>query len=85
MPALDNVEMYKYTKFYQNSPCGSRVISVFANCSLTALERTHAPIIVQTCGLCNLFCIKNYICDPKLSNRGIHYFYIHNKKSKDRM
>ena len=53
--SLDNVEMYKYTKFYQDIPCGSRVISVFANCSLTGFGRTHTPIIVQTCGLCNYF------------------------------
>ena len=52
--SLDNVEMYKYTKFYQNIPCGSRVISVFANCSLTALGRTYTLIIVHTCGLCNV-------------------------------
>ena len=29
---LHNVEMYKYAKCYQISPCGSRVISVFNNC-----------------------------------------------------
>ena len=29
--SIDNVDMYKYGKFYQNIPCGSRVISVFAN------------------------------------------------------
>ena len=28
--SLDNVDMYDYAKFYQNMPCGSRVISVFA-------------------------------------------------------
>ena len=27
--SIDNVKMYKYAKFYQNIPCGSRVISVF--------------------------------------------------------
>ena len=29
--SIDNVDMYTYAKFYQNIPCGSRVISVFAN------------------------------------------------------
>ena len=51
--SLDNVKMYKYTKFYQNFPCGSRVIGVFANYSLTVLQTTHTPIIVHTCELCN--------------------------------
>ena len=36
--SLENVEMYKYTKFYQNIPFGSRVISVFANCSLMSFK-----------------------------------------------
>ena len=27
-----NVDMYKYTKFYQNIPSDSRVIIIFANC-----------------------------------------------------
>ena len=36
--SLDNVKMYKYTKFYQNIPCSSRVISVFAYCSLTGFK-----------------------------------------------
>ena len=27
--SIDNVEMYKNAKFYQNIPCGSRVISVY--------------------------------------------------------
>ena len=44
------VVMYKYSQFYQNIPCGSRVISVFAN----GLQTTHTPIIVHTSsGLCN--------------------------------
>ena len=43
-PLIDNVDMYKYAKFYQNIPCGSRVISVFANCRLTD-GRTHTVII----------------------------------------
>ena len=45
---IDNVEMYKYTKFYQNIPCGSRVKSVFAN----GLQTTHTPIIVHTSSGC---------------------------------
>ena len=38
---------------HQNIPCGSRVISVLANCRRTDDGRTHTVIIVQTCGLCN--------------------------------
>ena len=67
MPVVRNFEMYKYTKFYQNIPCGSRVISVFANCSLTGFGRTHTPVIVQTDGLCNTanavstLCYENFL------------------------
>ena len=41
----NNVDMYKYAKFYQNIPCGSRVISIFANCEWTDVY-THTVIIV---------------------------------------
>ena len=61
--SIDNVDMYRYTKFYQNIPCGSRVISVFANWRRTNRQtdrqtetdqRTHTVILWQTCGLCNM-------------------------------
>ena len=45
---------FKYTKFYQNVPCGSSVISFSLTVSLTVDGRTHTGIIVQTCGLCNI-------------------------------
>ena len=74
--------MYKYTSFYQNIPCGSRVISVFADCSLTAFGRTHAPIIVHTYGFCNLF---QYCTTLKLNSvkqfKGFLASVIHLKKS----
>ena len=39
---LANVDMYKYPKFNQNIPCGSRVMSIFTN--LTD-GQTHTVII----------------------------------------
>ena len=39
--SLDNVDMYKLAKVHQNIPCGSRVISIFANCGRTD-ERTDS-------------------------------------------
>ena len=39
---LDNVKMYKYAKFEQNLPFGSRVMSVFKGYELTTTGRTDA-------------------------------------------
>ena len=44
----DNVDMHTYAKFDQNIPCGSRVLSIFAN------RLTHTIVIVHICGSCNL-------------------------------
>ena len=29
IPELSNVKIHKYTKFVQNTPCGTRVMSIF--------------------------------------------------------
>ena len=70
--------MYKYTNFYQNIPCGSSVISVFAICSLTAFGWTHTPIIVHTCGLCNVTDI-GFVSNRILNSCCIHVIVIANK------
>ena len=64
--SLYNAKLYKYTKFYQHIPCGSRVLSVFSNCSLTTFGRTHTPKSTRAgCLACAdniIFWLTRYLC-----------------------
>ena len=48
--SIDNIDIYKYANFYQNIPCCSRVISIFANWRRT--DRQTDPHS-DSSGLCN--------------------------------
>ena len=56
--SLDNVDMYKYAKFYQNIPRGSRVKSVFANCRRTE-GRTDLPTFMFFLSILHVIKVSN--------------------------
>ena len=50
MPVVRNVDKHMFTKFNQNIPCGSRVMSIFTRITD---GRTQIVIIMHTEGSCN--------------------------------